>query len=293
MIFTGLYRNNMIVILGSTGFIGKSLCNYFFQNNIPYLGVSSKEIDLVNKSSTNKLLSLLEKDTILIFVASITREKGDNVENMMKNINMAQNVALAILTKPVKKIVFISSIDVYGNLLEKITEKAPLDPSSFYGISKLASEMILQKVSSTVNIPILILRLGGIFGTGQSSKKYGPNSFITEALKNHSLTIYGDGKELRDLVFINDLVAIMSQLSLNDHFGIINIASGKSVSFMQITDYLKKILPAKFKIIKKPRTGLKSDFLFDNKKLLSVLSKNFKFTDLETALKITVDSATE
>ena len=283
----------MIVILGSSGFIGKSLCNYLTGNNIAHVGVSSKEIDLTAPNSAKKLSKILSKSTVLIFASSIVREKGDSLENMLKNIDMAVNVASAVSKSPVKKLIFISSIDVYGDQMIKINETTQPNPGNFYGISKLASEMILNKTCLSYKIPFLILRLGGIFGPGQSAKKYGPNSFIDGILNSRTITIYGDGREMRDLVYIGDLIRAIHELSVKKTTGIINMASGKAVSFLQVTGLLKKIFPYDFELKILPRTGTKYDIILDNKKLNSALSKKFKFTNILDALKITVDSFNE
>lgn len=280
----------MVIILGATGFIGKSLCSHFFQNQIPFKAISSKEIDLTKETSFKKLKTIFNPDTVVIFAASIIREHGDDLENMQKNIDMARNVGKVIETNPVKKLIFISSIDVYGNAVKKINELTPLNPINYYGISKLTSELVLKVTAIKSKTPILILRLGGIFGPGQSPNKYGPNSFIHSMFNHLPITIFGDGKELRDLVFVKDLAKIISHLSFNKLEGTINAASGRSFSFQDIVKTLKLLTGNKIRVLKKPRTGIKLDFTFDNSKLQKELPKDFKFTTLKEALKITVDA---
>lgn len=279
----------MIIILGSTGFIGKSLLNHLTERRIPCLGISSREIDLTNSSSIKKLSKILEPDSILVFASSIVREKGDNLDNCQRNIDMAKNVSLAIQKSPVKRIIYISSIDVYGVPEGIISESTAVNPQTPYGISKIASEFILKTAVKNLKTSLLVLRLGGIFGFGQATKKYGPNSFIESAIKKSEITLYGDGKEIRDLVFIDDLVRIISYFSLNKNAGIVNVASGQSISFISIAKSLKKIFK-KVQITRKPRTGLKANFVFENSLLKKNLPKSFSFTSIEEALKITVDS---
>lgn len=280
----------MIILLGSTGFIGKSLLNFFEKQQIECLGISSKEIDLTKKSAVNKLVKLLEPNSVLIFASSIVREKGDNLENMQKNIDMAKNISRAIEIKPIRKVIFISSIDVYGKPDGKINEKSALSPLSSYGISKLASEFILKVSAQSSRTPLLILRLGGIFGPGQSSKKYGPNSFIDSAIRKSEILIYGDGKEKRDLIFIGDLVKIISYFISNNTHGVFNIATGKSLSFFRIAELLQDLFPGKITVGYAPRTGDKLNFNFNVLNLKRHLARDFKFTSFKKALKITVDS---
>lgn len=281
----------MIIILGSTGFIGKALFNHFKEKQVKCLGISSKQIDLTNNFSIKKLAKLFNKNIILIFASSIVKEKGDNLKNMQKNINMAKNVAKAIQLKPIKKVVFISSIDVYGKPVGKISEQTLLNPQTPYGISKLTSEFILRVATEKSGTPLLILRIGGIFGSGQSPQKYGPNFFIYSALNNKQINIFGDGKELRDLVFIKDLVKIISHFCLNKTNGIINVATGRSKSFLSIVKLLQKLLSGRIEIISKTRVGEKTDFIFDNSNLKKYLPKTFKFTPPADSIKEIIDSA--
>lgn len=282
----------MIVILGSTGFVGKSLSNYLAEQKIPFIGISSKDIDLTRDSSVKKLTRIFNSKTTLVFASSIVREKGDNFENMQKNIDMAKNISEAIQRKPIKKLIFISSIDVYGKPKDVITERTLTDPQTPYGISKLTSEQILKVAAQKLAIPFLILRLGGIYGSGQLSNKYGPNSFINDIVEKKSVNIYGDGLEKRDLVFVNDLCKIILELATNNSTGILNIATGQQYSFKSIAKILEIIIGEKIKVNRQKRSSSKTDLRISNKLLKTYLPKKFKFTDIKEGLKITVDSIT-
>lgn len=274
----------MIIVLGSSGFIGKALFDHFQDQEIESIGISSKDIDLSNKTSVRKLVKIFNKEATVVFASSIVREKGDNFENMQSNIGMARYVAEALKISPVKKVIFISSFDVYGNSKKRISESTVTNPQSPYGISKLASEKILQISTDQ----LLVLRLGGIFGLGQSIKKYGPSSFVAQAFKDNQIDLFGDGKELRDLVFIEDLVRILSHFCFSKTLGTINVSTGRSLSFLSIAQTLQEILPSTIKHT--PRTGEKLDIIIDNQLLVKNLPNDFKFTPIKESLKIMVDS---
>lgn len=286
MIFTGSsYSMDKIVILG-TGFIGKSILEYLKNKNIKVYGLSSKDIDLTRYKSLLILDKILDSETFLIFSAAITREHGDSLETMHQNIKMVINLCRYLQNKKIKKLVFLSSIDVYGYPVRlPISEDTPINPKTYYGLYKYFSELNLKMTTEKIKIPILILRYNGIFGPGQLNTKYGPNSFISSIKRENKLELWGDGKELRDLVFIEDLAKIITDLTLKGFKGTYNIATGKAISFIEIAGLLRKISPANFTISSKKRTSQKFDQVFNIEKLEKALP-NLSFTPMSEALKL-------
>lgn len=278
----------MVLILGSSGFIGRALLDYLVKKKVKVTGLSSIDLDLTKSKYSNKLTKYFTPQTTLIFASAITRQKGDTFESMKINIQMAKTVASAMESKIIKKIVYLSTVDVYGFPRSKVNELTPPDPKTYYAISKLTSEFILKKTAYSINIPLLILRLGGIYGPGQINIQYGPNAFINSILEDKKVYLWGNGEEKRDLVFISDLIKIINLLSLKKTSGICNIATGTTTSFLKIVKLLQKG-SEQIKIIKRVRTSPKFNLEFDAKKLKKILP-NFHFTNLEKALKTTFDS---
>lgn len=282
-------QKEQVIILGASGFIGKALQSKFLNCNIRVKGFSSKDVDLTNPNCINFLKPFLEKNTILVFVSAKVREKGDSLVNYAQNVSMAENVSKILKVTRIKKCIFLSSVDVYGYPVEKVTEDTKLDPKTFYAASKISSEQILKIACDKSNTTFLVLRFGGIFGPGLSADKYGPNSFIYTLLKRNVVEIWGDGTELRNFVYICDLVEIIFLLSLNKAKGVINIVTGESLSFKKIVEILYYIHKAHFKIIRKRRTSKKFDQVFHPELFKSTLP-NFNFTDIRQALKETYNN---
>jgi len=227
-----------IYILSNNGFIGSSIQNYFAQS-AEVIGFSSKECNLIDSEKMNLKLSNITKEDVLIITASITRLVENSYSSMINNIRMIDNLCSFLVNHQIKHLFFLSSIDVYGiENKYKIDEKQIPNPNDYYSISKITSEHLLQKYSNEMGCNLSILRLTGIYGIGDEGKST-INKLFNSARKN-KIIIYGDGTNKRDYVFVNDLANIIQKLIDCKHNGILNVATGKSLSIIEIANLLKK-----------------------------------------------------
>jgi dTDP-glucose 4,6-dehydratase len=105
----------------------------------------------------------------------------------------------------VKRFVHISTDEVYGDIPEGIfsTEESPLNPSSPYSASKAASDLLVRSYVRTFGFPAVITRSSNNYGPYQFPEKFLP-LMITNALDGKALPIYGDGKQQRDWLHVED-----------------------------------------------------------------------------------------
>ena len=141
---------------------------------------------------------------------------------------------------------------MYADVKENILEKTITSPSSLHGLMHLTREEILK---DNFNKILCILRPTLIYGTGDSHNGYGPNRFVNCALKNNSISIFGNGEERRDHIFIEDLVKIIVQCIEKKGLGILNLASGKVFSFKYLAKLVINSSKSKSKLIKVKRKG--------------------------------------
>ena len=224
---------------------------------------------------------------------TLDREK-DSPEIYDANLAMARNLSEFLKKKPPGKLVYFSTVSVYGDQKTDLTihEETQTNPSTHYGAAKREGEFLFQKAGEAAGFSVLILRPCRIYGPGVVYANYGPVQFIQEILKKKCVTLYGDGNELRDQLFIEDIVQMLDFLLQKNAAGIYNCATGKSVSFGEILDCLKKIAPFPFKIRFQPRTRPCIDQEFVMSKFRR-LCPDFEFTSIEKGLKQTYDSLAE
>jgi len=281
-----------IIILGHTGFIGKALHAYLRQNTTSEIyGYSSSSINLLYPDSLNTLDNIIDEQTTLILTAAITRDRGDTLDNFYTNITMVTNVARFLKSRRIKKCIYLNSVAVYGDAADNlsINENTPINPTCFYGVANYAGECILRHVADSAGFPLLSLRLCQVYGRGNTHLTYGPDDFIHSILQNRTVRLYSNGEELRDHLYIGDLVRLIHHFTFGNFSGIYNLATGQSYSFQEVVEYLRKVVPYDFSISHVPRTRPLVNQRFDITKLLLSLP-DFRFTEFEKGLEETYNN---
>lgn len=122
------------------------------------------------------------------------------------NILGTRNVLDACIRERVKKIVFSSSSEVYGEPIKlPISETHTLQPKSEYGVSKLVGEEYVKAFAKEFGLNYTIIRFFNVYGPNQSAKFVMP-LFIDDAILNRPLRIYGDGSQIRSFCHVEDAV---------------------------------------------------------------------------------------
>lgn len=276
-----------IVTLGGTGFIGKALHSSFKNNrHLELHDYSSSDLDLRRRESLNLLTPVTDNQTLLFLVSGIKLERGDSMDSFHDNILIGENVARFLQSHPVGKCVFFSTVSVYGDEETNLSlnESTPVKPNSLYGIAKITIENLLKQVADEKRFPLLTLRLCRVYGFGDPYAKYGITKFMDSILNSKEVQIYGEGRELRDHLYIDDLVRLTHHLAFGPFDGTYNIATGESRSYLKILEALKETLPVKFTVSHAPRSRKLIDQRFDISKLKKS-APDFHFTPLEATLK--------
>ena len=139
----------------------------------------------------------------------------------------------------VKKVVFASSAAVYGDVTEMpVGEDAPKQPLSPYGINKLASEYALDYYAAVHGVPVMALRFFNVYGPRQdpSSPYSGVISIFADRAKTgRPLTIFGDGLQTRDFVYVGDVVrSIGAALADGNSRVVANVGTGGEITINEL-----------------------------------------------------------
>jgi UDP-glucose 4-epimerase len=178
-------------------------------------------------------------------------------------INVGGTVALleAARQAGVRKVVLSSSTAVYGNPDRFPTdEEAPLRPLSPYALSKQVNELYARLYTQTFNLPVIALRYFNVYGPRQrpDSDYAAAISIFTRRLVNgEPITIYGDGKQSRDFIFVKDVVRANLRASQSELAGeVFNICTGNETTLLDLLETLSEVSPRQPEVrFEAPRPG--------------------------------------
>ncbi len=208
--------------------------------------IRDKELEGVFRENEIELVAHLASQTDVS--ASIEDPVSDGDVNVLGTLNL-----LELCRKyDVKKIVFTSSAAVYGEpRYLPVDEKHELAPISPYGCSKLAVETYLAYYHRLYGIDFVVLRLANVYGPRQS--KGVVKEFIERLLKGESPVIYGDGKQTRDFIYVDDVVnAIVLAMERKTRRKQMNIATCKGTSVLDLLQTLQRMLASRVEPIFMP-----------------------------------------
>jgi UDP-glucose 4-epimerase len=198
----------------------------------------------------------------------------------------------------IKKVVHASTGSVYGEpQYFPQDEKHPLNPVSYYGVSKLAGERYALAFSHLYGLDVTVLRYFHVYGPRQDSSEVGGvvSIFGRQALSNHPITIFGDGTQQRSFTYVKDVVGVNMLVAVTPGTKgqVYNCASGLRVTVQQLADKVRTLLGRPDLPIQYGNwtPGDIMVFDIDNSKVRA-LGYTF-LTDFDKGLAITLDSLKE
>lgn len=227
-----------IVITGGCGFVGSHVAEYLFKKfygckfiildkltyagNIKFLKKisQSKRIKIITGDINNKKLvtKITKGADLMIHLAAeshVDRSFLSIKKFMTTNIFGTQNIMHACLLNNVKKIIHISTDEVYGEAINiKFKESDVLSPTNPYSSSKAAAEMIVNSYKKSFNLNAIIVRANNIYGVRQFPEKIIPKCCIS-LIHGKKITVHGNGKQLRTFLHIEDFTNAIFKIILN------------------------------------------------------------------------------
>jgi UDP-glucose 4-epimerase len=239
-----------VVILGAQGFVGGALMRRLAEAGIDAVGLGRTDVDLLASEAAEKLASLLRPSDAFVAVSAVAPCK--DAQMLVQNMVMVRAMTQALTLKPVAHVVNISSDAVYGDSDKPMSEASPLAPESLHGVMHLARELMFR---STVTAPLVALRPSLLYGAQDPHNGYGPNRFRRLAEKGETITLFGQGEERRDHVFIDDVAEIALRVLLRRSTGALNLATGEVTSFKDIAQQVVQVSGKSSTVQGSPRVG--------------------------------------
>ena len=315
----------IILVTGGSGFIGSNFIQYLLLKNeeiyivnldkLTYAGnpenLKSVENnnkykfikgDICNQELIEFLFNEYKFDYVVNFAAESHVDRSIHNPNIFIETNVLGVSTLLSVAKRYwtndfsnKRFLQVSTDEVYGTLPEdnediKFTEQNPLQPHSPYSASKASADCIVQSYYDTFGFPTLITRCSNNYGHYQFPEKLIP-LIIHNALNNKQLPIYGDGKQIRDWLFVEDhcdaIWTVITKAKIGEVF---NIGGNNEIQNIEIVKYILNYLEKPHSLITyvKDRLGHDRRYAIDSGKIKNELgwTQKYKFEDM---IKETID----
>jgi len=302
-----------LLVTGGAGFIGSNFIRHIIKKYPQYKIINLDKLTYAGnldnlkeiESNSNytfvkgdicdrKIVDELSKDVeaIVNFAAQshVDRSIIDASDFLRTNIDGTNNLLEATKRHNISRFIQISTDEVYGSIEKgSFKETDILSPSSPYAASKAAADMVVHSYRVTFNLPTIVARSTNNFGPYQYPEKIIP-LFITNALEDKTLPLYGDGMNVRDWLYVIDnCEAIDLILHKGKEGEIYNIGGGNELRNIDLTRIVLKVLGKPESLIQpvKDRQGHDRRYSLDCSKIKKGLGWTPGF-DFETALEETV-----
>lgn len=301
------------LVTGAAGFIG----SHIVEELLDY-GIKVIAIDDFSAGHIRNLEIFLPNENLIISNCDVSdfdllRENFNNVDIVFHNAASKKNICLIDPARDlmvnakgtlnimqlakefnVKKVVHASTGSVYGEPISMpIDENSPLNPVSYYGVSKLAGDRYVDVFGRLHNIDTTTLRYFHVYGPRQETDGSLGGVvaiFANNLINNERIVIHGDGDQIRSFTYVKDIVAanILSAISTNSRNQVYNCASGIQVSINLLAQMMMERLNTSDNSMVTFGDELIGDiryFDIDNSKILSL---GIKFTDFNIGLDSTI-----
>lgn len=281
-----------VYVTGANGFIGKSLINYFDKvQEYNVIGISHSSKNYIDNGTIYSdyrdykwLRDNVKEESMLIHSAAYIPKKHEHyLSKEVFDINShIDRFIVDTFNDFVQKIIYISSISVYGNgykELINITEESQISTFDYYSKSKLFGE---ELVHNNFHGKEFILRMSSPYGSGKNNISILEKTII-KAIGNENIEIYGKGNRTQDFVYISNICDVIYKfIKFNRCSGVYNLASGSSRTMLELTKIIIDIFKSNSQIIEINRQEAPSVFI-NNNKICKEL--NVSFLDLRNGIE--------
>ncbi len=297
-----------ILVTGGCGFIGSHIVEHYQGkaeirvldnlrsgniDNISGFDFEFIEGSIVDQESVQKAVAGVDLVFHLAALVSVTESMGNAIECTQLNTIGSLNILEAAARANVRKVCFSSSSAIYGDTpVNPKTESMTPEPKSPYAISKLDGEYYCQLFHNEGRVNTCSLRYFNVFGPRQDPEsQYAAviPKFVDQALRGEPITIFGDGEQTRDFVYVKDVVAVNAFVAESPELhGVFNVAYGNRITVNELANRIISLTRSDSKITHlPPRPG---DIMHSTAAVGELLGTGFEIVDrFNEGLQTTVE----
>ena len=239
----------MISVIGGSGFIGSSLCTQLEENGIEFIILDK----VLSKKFPNKTiltdvndLEQLEKNISGDLIINLSAVHKDNIKptSLYYKVNCdgAKNICEVAKNKNIKRIIFLSSVAVYG-INSSSSEKSTLKPFNDYGKSKEIAENIFKEWhDNNPKSNLIIIRPTAVFGRGNRGNIYN----LINQINSGTFIMIGNGKNIKSIAYVENLSSfIIYSLKFIKGFHLFNYSDKPDFTTRELVELIYEILKKK------------------------------------------------
>lgn len=268
-----------VVVMGGGGFVGNGLTAHLSAQGVSVVSLTRKDVDLLADDAATKLAARVNEGDSVVFVSAIAPAR--NAAALMQNLRMAEAFVKGVSAKAPAHVVYVSSDSVYADDANPVNERSYCQPTTMHGMMHAARELVLK---NEIKAPLAIVRPSLLYGASDPHNGYGPNRFRRMAAKGEAITLFGNGEEQRDHVFVDDVASLIKLVLSHRSRGVLNIATGVSTSFRAIAEKTVALSGQKSDIVPTARQNPITHRHFDVTNCLKAFPR-FSYTPLDEGLK--------
>jgi UDP-glucose 4-epimerase len=275
-------KPDRVVVVGSNGFVGRTITARLRAEGADVLGLSRAEVDLLAPGADAKLQGALRPTDTVVFVSAIAPAK--TVEQMMLNLDMARAACRAFAAAPPAHLVYISSDAIYADDANPVREDSPAAPTTTHGMMHAARELMFR---TTMPGRFAALRPTLIYGANDPHNGYGPNRFRRQGMKGEPIGYFGEGEERRDHIDVADVARLAALIVFRRSVGALNAVTGVSTSFREVAEIVARQFDPPVRSFSIPRPGPRPHLLhrFFDITACHKAFPEFRFTPLAEGLE--------
>lgn len=288
-----------VLITGGAGFIGSHIAEYFqgkadvrvfdslrsgFRKNLDGLEVEFIEGDIRDREAVAAAMQGVDYVFHLAAMISVP----ESMSRITECIDINDTGMIVVLEEAakagVKKLCFSTSAAIYGDnpIVPKVETMFP-EPKSPYAITKLDGEYYCRMFTETGRLQTACLRYFNVFGPRQDPKSAYAAAvpiFLAKALANEPLTIFGDGEQTRDFIYVKDIVAANVFMATHEFTGVYNVAYGGRITINDLAKEIIRLTGSRSEILHQPeRAGdVKHSMAAPDKIMATGFRLSFNFT---------------
>jgi len=252
------YRTALVT--GGAGFIGSHIVDELLKEGLRVVVYDNFSMGIEENITKSNSLKIVKGDILdfnklndamkgidIVFHEAAKVTVRNSVSNFLEdaetNILGTLNVIKGIINNNVKKMVYASSMAVYGEKNTSLNETDMPSPLSPYGISKHTAEIYCMNASKNFGFNCICLRYFNVYGPRQTFTPYVGviQIFINKLLNAEPLIIFGDGNQVRDFIYVEDIAyANILAMKTDINRGIFNIGTGRGITINEIAKILKE-----------------------------------------------------